>query len=63
MANVTHEARKVTRAKVHSLCPVKFEAQQMFGAFGPPNGTKFKDEISTRQLESKWPQPDLPMKA
>jgi len=38
MANVTHEARKVTRAKVHSLCPVKFEAQKIFGAFGrPPN--------------------------
>ena len=49
-------------AKVHSLCPVKFEAQQIFGAFGPPNGTKFNDEISTRQLESKWPQPDLPIK-
>ena len=50
-------------AKVHSLCPVKFEAQQIFGAFGrPPNGTKFNDKISTRQLESKWPQPDLPIK-
>ena len=40
----------------------KFEAKQIFGAFGPPNGTKFKDTISTRQLESKWPQPDLPIK-
>ena len=51
-------------AKVHSLCPVKFEAQKIFGAFGrPPNGTKLNDKNSTRQLESKWPQPDLPMKA
>jgi hypothetical protein len=30
---------------VHSLCPVKFEAQQIFGAFEPPSGTKFNDKF------------------
>ena len=58
-------ARKVTReCQSAQFVSGQIWSAKMFGAFGkPPSGTKFNDKISTRQLESKWPQPDLPMKA